>query len=103
MSEMAAALGVSSAFLSSVETGRKAIPAEWQVKVAKILSLDANQKRELAAAIESSATKVSIELRGRSAGHRDAAIAFARSFDSLSTDDLKAIKAVVAKRGGGVG
>jgi transcriptional regulator with XRE-family HTH domain len=53
LKDMAGQLGVSNAFLSAVELGRKRIPDSWDEVLPKILVLSENQKNELLNRMES--------------------------------------------------
>jgi len=92
LKDMADKLGVSPAFLSAVETGKKSIPAGWESSIAKAYRLDAMECEKLRTAIDQSAKSVSIDLAHQSAERRGVAVALARQFDQLSDTQLEMIK-----------
>lgn len=49
LKDMAKKLGVSSAYLSAVETGKRKVPSDWVPKVAALYTLDRESKDELGA------------------------------------------------------
>lgn len=66
MLEMAEKLNVSTAFLSSVETGKKKIPKDWFELLSNKYNLNENQQRELKEAIELSAQVIKIDFSDKS-------------------------------------
>jgi transcriptional regulator with XRE-family HTH domain len=77
LSEMAAALDVSPAFLSSLETGRKRVSDEWVAKIASYLRNDlgvAAPDLETKAAVSNG----SVNLEGLSPQHQMLVAGFAR-------------------------
>lgn len=49
--EMAEVLGVSSAMLSGVETGRKKFPPDWESEIIEFLELNESEREELRSAL----------------------------------------------------
>lgn len=92
LKEMADALGVSSAFLSAVEMGRKAIPDDWGLKISDYLDLSAEEKKELFEAVEVSKKTIKIDLGGLSPKFRETAFSFARKFPDLSDEDADLLR-----------
>lgn len=88
---MATTLGVSSAYLSAVETGKRHVPERWVAKISDAYHLTAHEHAELLQAAEASAKEVRIPLQDASSTKREAVLAFAKSLDKLSDDDLKRI------------
>jgi HTH-type transcriptional regulator, competence development regulator len=84
-------LGLSTAFVSAVETGRKAVPMDLPGRIATALGLQQFEAQELERAATKSVTNVSVSLDGRNDRARELAVAFARRFDSLSDDDVKTL------------
>lgn len=86
LKDMAKKLGVSSAFLSAVENGKKKIPKGWNNKLIKAYNLSAEQVDNLEKAILESENEVRIDLNKQSAENRELAISFARHFDSIDKE-----------------
>jgi transcriptional regulator with XRE-family HTH domain len=93
---MAESLGVSAAFLSAMETGRKPVPAETAKRIADILSLDLEERSQLLSAAEASRAEFKIR-PGKGAGQLDREVAamFARQFPTLSKEALASIKRIL--------
>lgn len=98
--DMAVALGVSSAYLSAVETGKRRIPDDWVDKISLHYHLSPNEHAELLEAAEESAQEVRISLQDVSDAKRGAVLTFARTLDHLSDEELKKIMQTMrSKRG----
>lgn len=100
LKDMADALGVSSAYLSAVETGKRRIPQGWISRIAKQYSLDKSQIIALQNAADNSANEVTIPLEGFSQERKDAVLSFARSLDGISDAELTAIMNSMKKKNG---
>ncbi len=84
LKDMADLLGVSSAFLSSVENGKKEVPASWFEKIKLLYSLDEKKSEELFNAIEASRKELRINLEQMEAEDRILALSFARKLETIS-------------------
>ena len=91
--DMADKLGVSSAYLSAVETGKRRIPQDWVSKIASIYSLSCEEQADLQSAADNSVFDVTISLENASEQKRNAVLSFARALDGLNDEDLKRIMA----------
>ena len=91
--DMADKLGVSSAYLSAVETGKRRIPQDWVSKIASIYSLSCEEQADLQSAADNSFFDVTISLVNASEQKRNAVLSFARALDGLNDEDLKRIMA----------
>ena len=81
--DMAQNLGVSSAFLSAVENGKKKVPDSWMPKFKAIYSLSPDQLNEMADAILESSDTIELNMKNASSRNRQLAVSFARQFESL--------------------
>ena len=97
LKDMAEKLGVSSAFLSAVENGKKKMPEIWFKKLKSIYSFTAEQAEELQKAIIDTNNMVEIELKNASKINKDLAISFAREFDSLDDETSKQILKILKR------
>ena len=93
--DMADKLGVSSAYLSAVETGKRRIPQDWVSKIASIYSLSCEEQADLQSAADNSVFDVTISLVNASEQKRNAVLSFARALDGLNDEDLKRIMASI--------
>lgn len=96
LGQMAKRLGMSSPYLSQIETGKRAIPEGFEKKATKVLGLSAAESNELARAAALSRGQYNIELEG-DASIDDRALAFdlAVCFARLSTDEKQRIHEIV--------
>ena len=95
---MAERLGVSSAFLSAVENGKKKIPENWSVKIARIYGLSRQQIDELHSAIIQTNNVIEINLQHTPANNRELAISFAREFSSLDEETCRKLFEILERR-----
>ncbi|MDD7289972.1 MAG: helix-turn-helix transcriptional regulator [Clostridiales bacterium] len=84
--DTASHLGVSASFVSAVESGKKKIPANWIGTLSDVYSLSAEQKNALSKAAQESCADIKINLSEAGPRQRNAALVFARNFDSLSDE-----------------
>ena len=86
---MADAVGVSSSFLSAVETGQKPAPEELVNKLIAHLKLDWVDAAHLREAAVVTGPELRIPLRGRDKNAREIAAMFARRFEDGDMDALR--------------
>ncbi|WP_422460257.1 MULTISPECIES: helix-turn-helix transcriptional regulator [unclassified Endozoicomonas] len=92
LKEMADGVGVSSAYLSSVETGKKTITTELVDKIIKLLMLNREDVKKLNQSVDVSRLEYSVKGSGCSDDTKEMVTMFARSFSGLSKekqDDIK--------------
>ena len=97
LKETATNLGVTSAFLSAVENGKKQIPSLWFEKISAIYNLNTKEKKELKNAIDTSKDKILIDTKDSSDKNKELAMIFARSFEKLDDKAMKKIKKLLEK------
>lgn len=95
--DMAKKLGVSSAFLSAVENGKKKLPESWIPKLKEIYSLSPEQISEIKNAAMESSDTISLNIRNASTESRQLAVSFARKFDSLDDETARKIFHILQK------
>jgi transcriptional regulator with XRE-family HTH domain len=91
--DMAEHLGVSSAFLSGVENGRKKASDALIRNVIDVYKLDSEQRASLEEAV--SISEQSIDISQFSPKKQEATLMFARKFDGLSDEQLEKIKKIL--------
>jgi len=91
-------LGVSNAFISSVECGKKPIPAEWFAKISNHYNLDEKEKNELQKAIDLSQRNINIKLTNVSMNKKNVAVQFQRSFDDMNDETAKNIYKILERK-----
>lgn len=98
LGEMAAELGVTSAFLSSIENGRKKVPQDLVPEVQKFL-----EKRHIAAPSLQSLADVSnesVSLEGLSPEHQMIVAGLARaSWNNINAEELENLRSILQKMG----
>lgn len=82
LKDMAEELGISTAFLSAVETGRKAVPANFYDRLTKNYSFNNEEMKELKAAIDTTIKQATIPVPDNDLDRRLVG-AFCRSFQDL--------------------
>lgn len=100
LKDMSTRLGVSPAFLSAVEVGKKNIPDGWVKKIADIYCLNERQEQILNVAAAESVTSVKIDLISSCNSQREAALLFARDFNSLPKETAQQIIHLLNQRNG---
>lgn len=97
LKQMADGLGVSSAFLSAVENGKKNMPEKWYKLLSHNYNLNGVQLDELRNAVEESSTNIKLNLINANSINRELAISFARSFKDLDEDDSAKILKILER------
>lgn len=90
LKDMAEGFGVSSAFLSAVETGKKAIPSGFVDRASLYLGFAKGSVEwaELQDAAAISKGEVALVTQGLTKKHQETALAFARHFEEMAPADL---------------
>lgn len=91
MRDMADKLGVSVAYLSAVERGKKPVPSSWPVRIASLYDLKPEKVQYLENMSKMSPTNLKIDLKDCSAFQRAIAYAFAESLPKMSDETAKNI------------
>ncbi|WP_299022633.1 helix-turn-helix transcriptional regulator [uncultured Photobacterium sp.] len=91
LKEMAETLNVSSAYLSSLELGKKSISDAVINKICSAFSLNKEQQDKLKELAMRSQPSVKIDLVGKSNEDREVVMSFARRYESLSEEDRKKV------------
>lgn len=94
--EMATAIGISSAMLSSIETGKKPAPSNLIDKLASEYEAVKGRKTEFVNLANETKNEVRIVLGERSDAN-ELAFAFARKFDSLSSAEISQLMSTFNK------
>ena len=87
--DMAKKLGVSSAFLSKVENGKKKPPKDWEDLLIQKYDLNEMQIRELKKGIFEAQNYDSIDISGMSDNDRMMMLSFARKFNNIDKNKLR--------------
>ncbi|MCH4196702.1 helix-turn-helix domain-containing protein [Serratia liquefaciens] len=99
LKSMADAMGVTSSYLSAIETGKRAVT---DPVLKSIISYFTNEGvhagDELTKAARDSQQSVEINLSGKNHNAREVAMAFARNFDELNDDEFKRLRELLTKK-----
>ena len=93
--EVAQKMGVSSAFLSAVENGRKRVPDEFVEKLGAVVPAAHEQAHELEALANQARRQVVVPLPKASRQDADLATVLARKFNSLSEAQKDRIREII--------
>ena len=89
---MAIKLGISAAFLSAIEVGRKPIPVEYADKIKSKYNLTEEQEVELENSIHETNERVQIELAAMNEAQKDISLMFARKIKTADEELLRKLK-----------
>lgn len=98
LKDMAKVLGVSSAFLSAVENGKKSMPDSWCNILKESYKLSDDDVDNLRQAAMESQKSISLNLQSASPSNRQLAVSFARQFDSMDADTSQKILRILRDR-----
>lgn len=87
--DMAKKMGVSSAFLSKVENGKKKPPMEWRELIINKYELNSSQIKELDDCLYEARNYDSIDMNGWNESDRMMMLSFARKFENIDKNALK--------------
>ncbi|QSV13591.1 helix-turn-helix domain-containing protein [Photobacterium ganghwense] len=91
LKDMASVLDVSSAYLSSLELGKKSISDAIVTKICSSFNLNSKQINQLKDSVALSQPSVKIDLVGKSNDEREMVMSFARRYESLSESERKKV------------
>ena len=90
LKDMADKLGVTSAFLSAIETGNKPIPLDIEEKILSYFEMTPQEKSDLLNAVDATRTHVSIKVSNNKL-EQQLVGAFRRQLNTLDNEKKKAI------------
>lgn len=93
--EVASLMGISSAFLSAIENGRKRVPDDFLQRWTAVLDVTDDQLLDLQAKIVQTRGEVVVPLPEASAQDADLATALARKFSTLSDSQKERMRAIL--------
>jgi transcriptional regulator with XRE-family HTH domain len=98
LKNMADKLGVTSSYLSAVETGNRNIPDGWVEKISQLYRLDMIQQELLQGAAFNSAKSVTMDLTKMVSKRRETVSLFARKFDDVDDTTVEEIRRLLNKK-----
>lgn len=95
--QMASDLGISPAFLSSVENGKKKMPNSWFTRIPEIYSLSNEELEDFNTAAYESFETVEINLANATEMNKKLAVRFARRFQDIDEQESAALMQILEK------
>jgi len=98
LADMANALDLSPAYLSSIESGTRSIPVDLTEKVCAVYGFDEKMKTALLKAEANSNKSLTINLEDASEEAVDTLVMFARDFKNYSVEEIRALYKELKRR-----
>jgi len=98
LKDMAGVLGVTSSYLSAVETGKRNIPENWVEKICQHYNLDMIDRELLTVAAFNSTKTVTMDLSNMVPKRRETASLFARKFDNVDDSVIEDIRKLLSRQ-----
>lgn len=93
--DMAVKLGVSSAFLSKVENGKKKPPKEWKEKIIEMYNVSGEEREKFEKYFFEAENQNAIDLSNYKESQKDMMIAFARKISGMNSEKINLIKKIL--------
>ena len=97
--DMADKLGVTVAYLSAVENGKRKVPDEWISRIGDLYGLSDAETAKLQKLAYEERSDLKLDLGGATPGQRELAYSFARRFQNLDSQDIQEIQKFLNKGG----
>lgn len=98
LQKMALNVGVSSSYLSSIESGTREIPVDFTAKIADSYNLpeeDRNELKKLELSVDRKALQIDFEKNNCSTSQKEVALLLAEKLPHLSDSQINAIKTIL--------
>lgn len=96
LKDMADKLNVASAYLSSIENGKREVSKKFVDKIVEAYQLSSEETQKILEAYQRTLGEVSFKLSSSNESEKnDLGIAFARKFDSLDSRQIESIKKIL--------
>lgn len=99
LKDLAELLDVSTAFVSSVLTGKKPAPMNWVDALSNHYNLNGDERNELSDVFDESKKIVKIDVSDCEVGKKKLALQFQRRLSSLSEEEVKSLLDILGKEG----
>ena len=101
LGDMAERLNISIAYLSSIETGARNVPADLTEKIAKEYCLSESNVENLQKAEALNLKEIKLTFEAQTAiTRKETALIFARTFKNIDEDDVERIRLILSKKEG---
>lgn len=91
-------LGVSAAFISSVETGKKPVPANWFEKISNHFNLKEKEKVELLKAIDETKDYIRFDFQDATNVQKQMVIELQRSFKNMDEETINQFMKILEEK-----
>ena len=95
LKDMATKLNITSAYLSSIENGKRNVPIQMTKNIADIYQLDNAVVAKLEAAEDQLRTGINFNISVVSDDKKDMVLALARRFDDISEEEITKIRKIL--------
>lgn len=102
LKDMAQKLGVTVAYLSAVENGKRKIPESWLSILSKKYQMSDGEVEKLQRLAYEERTQISIDVENAGYKEKDLVFSFARRFGDLSVEDRDEIQKILNRGRGGM-
>lgn len=97
LKDMASKLGITSAYLSAIENGKREPTNKFMDTLFSIYSISSEDIRNLTQAFQSTVDSININLSNQTQEHKDLGLVFARKFDDLTQDQIDKLIKILNK------
>ena len=98
LKDMADKLGVSSAYLSAVENGKKKATLSMLKQIIEIYNLTTNEEEQLRDAFQRSQDEIRVDTSGMARDRQDLAMVFARKISTIDDESIEEILNILNRR-----
>ena len=98
MLDMAEKLGVTPAFLSAVENGKRKPPKEWEERITTLYSIEGDQATEFHDAFYAALNSEKLDMTSFTQEQQDLMLAFARKLPTMSEKEIMDINQRLERR-----
>ncbi len=97
LKDMASKLGITSAYLSAIENGKREPTKKFMDTLFSIYNISKNEQQNLIQAYQSTIESINISLSNQSKEHKDLGLVFARKFDGLTQEQIDKLIKILNK------
>lgn len=97
LKDMASKLGITPAYLSAIENGKRTPTKKFMDTLFSIYNISEEEQKNLTQIFHSTIDNVSINLSNQSQEHKDLGLVFARKFEGLTPDQIDKLIKILNK------
>ena len=99
LKNMAASLGITSAYLSSIENGKRSIPIKMTNRIVELYHLTNDEVISLKKAEDETRDCIEFKFLDVNDSRKDVVLSLARSFEDITENQIEEIKKILDKAG----